>query len=238
MQRSIKFNMIFTGCVLLLSLFSFFTISKSKAWFSYNTNVNSGGMQISVEAPPNISASVKSYGVIDINDDNNVFTLEPMVNGARPELYALPTDDPNNILYSKYHKALVLMIEITAPNDDVTIELEMWTENANPSVAQENHFSNCIKLSPATYNDSTGKVTINAGSTSNAFVHVNDGECEKVSSITLEDQLQLSKGVPTTLCYVIEYNTDFIEYINNYIFLHGLDYTQVDYKNDVVFSIY
>ena len=143
MQRSIKFNMIFTGCVLLLSLFSFFTISKSKAWFSYNTNVDSGGMQISVEAPPNISASVKSYGVIDINDDNNVFMLEPMVNGARPELYALPTDDPNNILYSKYHKALVLMIEITAPNDDVTIELEMWTENVNPSVAQENHFSNC-----------------------------------------------------------------------------------------------
>lgn len=238
MKKTIQFNVFFTGFALFFCMIAFFMISKSKAWFSYNTNVDSGGMQISVEAPPNISASVKSYGVIDINDDNNVFTLEPMVNGARPELYALPTDDPNNILYSKYHKALVLMIEITAPNDDVTIELEMWTDNVAPSVDQDNDFSNCIQLSAATYDESAGKVTVESGSTPKAFVSVENGECTKVSSIKLADQVELKKGVSVTLCYVIEYNADFIQYINNYIFLNALEYTQVDYKNDVVFSIY
>ena len=237
MKKSIKLNLVLTASMLVLSLVALSLMGNSKAWFSKNEKVEGFGISVSSDLPTQLDVTVKSYGVIEINDSGTVFTLEKKDgSGTRPEVYALPLEDPNNISYSQYKKALVVLVEVTAA-EQVTVDMLLRTEQDSVSIAPENYFSNCMQISDATLNDTAGTATRVADST-RAFVSVENGICSKETRLMLAENLALSKNTPTTLCFVMEYNAEFIEYANHTILTNALDYFELNYQNDLIVSIY
>ena len=235
-KKLLGFNMIFVAIALAISLVAFSSIGHSRAWLSSNRQVDALGMTVSGPLKSQITASVKSYGVLDIDNKSNVFVLESKDGqGARPEVYELPVVDPNNISYSQYEKALVVFVELQSTQDAI-IDVMLQTPHSAPIFTEENHFSNCIQISAATYDDAKGTATADTTSVK-SFVTISNGACTKTTSITVSESVKLTKDVPTSLCYVIEYNIDFIDYINQYILEQGSMITEVYYKNDIEFSI-
>jgi hypothetical protein len=148
-------------------------------------------------------------------------------------VYELPLNDPNGITYSQYRKALLVCIEVTVEEEaDVVLTLE--TPNSTVSTNIENKLSNCIQITPATYDEGSGIATRQANPSS--FVTVTDNTCQKVTSITLFEDSVTQEG--TTLYYIIEYNEAFINYINMSILGSG-NFTseETKYFNDVTFVI-
>ena len=235
-KKLLGFNMILVAIALTISLVAFSSIGRSRAWLSSNHQVDALGMTVSTQLKSKITSSIKSYGVVDISDKNNVFVLESKDGqGNRPEIYELPVVDPNNISYSQYERALVVFVELLS-TEDVMIDVMLQTPNASPIFTEKNHFSNCIQITAATYNDAQGTATKDVTSVQ-SFVQISNGTCSKRTSITVSERVSLKKNEPISLCYVMEYNSDFIDYINHYILENALMITEVDYKNDIEFSI-
>ena len=59
----------------------------------------------------------------------------------------------------------------------------------------------------------------------------------KVTSLLLSNSVSLQKDVPTTLCYVIEYNNEFIDYVNQYVLENALTIMKIDYQGDITFAV-
>ena len=237
-KKLLGFNMIFVAFALAISLVAFASITNSRAWFASNQEVDAFGMSVSSYSPAKITASVKSYGVIDISQEDTVFHLEAKDGeGNRPESYSLPLIDPNNISYSQYKKALVLVLEVVA-TDNISVDITLNTPNDTTILnSADNHFSNCMKISDATFDDAKGQAQ-KLSNTSKAFVSVSNDTCSKVTSITLANEVALQKDVPTYLYYVIEYNNDFIDHVNNYILKnHLFDILEISYQNDITFFV-
>ena len=235
-KKILGFNMILVAVTLVISLVAFSFINNSRAWFVSDNTVNGFGLNVSPSIGANITASVRSYGVVDVREKDTVFVLgNKDSQGNRPEIYDLPVVDPNNISYSQYEKALVVMLELVSTND-VNIDIMLNTPNDTPIFTEENHFSNCIKVANVEYNDAQG-TAVKDPLDSKSFISISNGVCSKITSITLSQSVSLKKDVPTSLCYVIEYNSEYIDYINQYILEKGLLINEIDYTNDIVFSI-
>ena len=235
-KKLIGLNMILVALALAISIVAFASIDSSRAWFALNDDVEGFGMSVSAELRAQITASIKSYGVVDILEKETVFVLGAKDSqGNHPELYNLPVVDPNNISYSQYEKALVVIVELLSTKD-INVDISINTPNATPIFTDTNHFSNCIQVTGAAYNAEQGRAIKDSLGTK-SFVSIVNGNCSKSESIVLSRGVSLEKDVPTSLCYVIEYNSDFIDYINSYILENGFTIVEVAYNNDITFNI-
>ena len=184
--------MILVAFALAISLVAFSFINNSRAWFVSDNNVNGFGLNVSPSIGANITASVRSYGVVDIREKDTVFVLvNKDSQGNRPEIYDLPVVDPNNISYSQYEKALVVILELVSTND-INIDIMLNTPNDTPIFTEENHFSNCIKVANVEYNDAQG-TAVKDPLDSKSFISISNGVCSKITSITLSQSVSLKK---------------------------------------------
>ena len=235
-KKLLGINLILVALALAISIVAFSSIDRSHAWFALNDDVEGFGMSVSASLKAQVTASIKSYGVVDILEKDTIFVLGSKDSqGNYPELYDLPVVDPNNISYSQYEKALVVMVELVS-TENINIDVLLNTPNTTPNLTGTNHFSNCIQVTGATFNGTQGRAVKDSLGTK-SFVSVSNGNCTKINSITLSERIALKKDEPMSLCYVIEYNSAFIEYINSYILENGLAIVEVDYKNDITFTV-
>jgi hypothetical protein len=148
-------------------------------------------------------------------------------------MYELPLNDPNGITYSRYRKALLVCITVL-PEETSDVVLTLETPNGNVTTEIENHLSNCIQITPADYNETSGIATPEA--TPSSFVTVANNTCQKTTSLTLFSGSATEAG--KKLYYIIEYNEEFIDYINMTILESGqLASEETKYRNDVTFVI-
>ena len=167
-------------------------------------------------------AQLVTYAVAEITD--NIYNL------ADEQSYTLPTHDPNNISYSKYKKALVVLIEVSS-YEAKTVKVTL--QNETPSISEEaqNVISNCIKITNASF-DSQNRVATASGNAQSFVTFSSEGAPSKVTSLNLTT-LSLSPNTPVTLCYVIEYNQDFLNYLQS----STLDFDEMDFSDDIDFVI-
>ena len=235
-KKFVGFNMILVAVALTISLVAFSSMRSSLAWFSENKEVSAFGLTVSADAGPQITATLTSHGVLDILEENTVYVMEAKDGeGKRPEMHELPVVDPNNISYSQYAKALVIVIDLVA-SEDVKIDVWLNTPHAIVTIAEESYLSNCIQVREATYNDAGNTATVDS-LTSQTFVSISNNTYTKVTSLLLSNSVSLQKDVPTTLCYVIEYNNEFIDYVNQYVLENALTIMKIDYQGDITFAV-
>lgn len=232
---SSRVTFIFTACVLILSLIAFASINGSLAWFSSNKEVLASGMQIKINDPLNISATLKMHGVTEIGqvegvDTNYSFDHDSIKNN-------LPEHDPNGISYDEYLKALVLHFEITAIEDDSSVTMNIEA-SGGVTTANDNFISNAVSFSKATVaNDSS--VAVKSTEIYN-FVTVSQNNASKkytLSPITADSPIRITAGSTVSFYMIIEYNEPFIEYINSYMLNNSIANTKVNYLNDLKFVI-
>lgn len=227
-----KLSFAVTACALIICITAFFFMGKSLAWFSRNDEVMAGAFPVSARVE-DLTTSLLSLGVLEIGTDES-YTFENETDGAgqRVQRADLPVDDPNGISYSKYKKALVLELSITATKPRAT-QIYMVADSAAYTLGPDNHFSTCIKVSSGTLNGDGDAVLKTADSTK-AFMDMD--------AMTKSGRLLLYNGTlqagETKLYFIIEYNDAFLDYINHYIMTaEGVDYFEVEYFHDVTIVI-
>lgn len=217
-----------TGAVLIFTLvFALTSLDKSVAWYSHNRSVRAGGISVSVNVDGGEDVQLKSHPISEISEATQEYTALTSV-----EEYALPLNDPNGISYSAYKRALAILITFTC-NLPADIEVRLLSSTADVTVAADNFLSNCIEIAPAAWNAETGIATVSG--TFQSPVTVTGDTCTKETSLLLES-LSIPQGT-TTLCYIIKYNESFLTYASNQVLANGGTYFQLDYKNDIAFSI-
>ncbi len=215
-----------------LILIPLILIAASYAWFSENNDVSAKGMTVAVEKGVKIDAALVSYGILDITD--SLYTADTSV-----EKYDLPLHDPNGILFSKYELALLIKIELTA---DTPTNAELYAKTAVNTIPLEkdtiknNYISNCITLTPVTYDEATKIATKPTTGTLSFTSADTDGIFIKSST-----ELLLFSGEITTetktLYFLMEYNEPFLEFLDPYVMQHWLTDPTVTYSNDLMFTV-
>lgn len=232
---SSRVTFIFTACVLILSLIAFASINGSLAWFSSNKEVSASGMQIKINDPLNISATLKMHGVTQIGQVGGVDTNYSFDHDSQKS--DLPEHDPNGISYDEYLKALVLHFEITAERDDVSVIMDIEA-SGGITTNNDNFISNAVSFSKATVaNDSSVAVK---DTEVYSFVTVSGNNVSKeytLSPITADSPIRITAGSTVSFYLIIEYNEPFIEYINSYMLNNSVANTKVNYSNDLKFVI-
>ena len=229
-----KLGILLVSVTLILSIMGLMLLNGSFAWFANNKRVDASGFAVDVRAF-SAKGTVASYGVLAINDSTLEYTVENVLDdsGERKQVYELPLNDPNGISYSQYSKALLICITATA-SEPTDIILTVETPNAEVITGVENHLSNSIQITPATYDETRGIAV--RGATPSRFVTVTNNSCQKSTEITLFSGNVNAEG--TTLYYIIEYNQPFIDYINALILDSGnLTSEETKYRNDITFII-
>ena len=219
-------SFVFVSLLLVLSIVAFGSMNKSVAWFSQNESVSGKGMSVSVEKPLEVTASLVSYAVTDISSDG-VYTI------SSTKSYELPLRDPNNISFSEFEKALVVIIQLSC-DENISVDVSAETIHKDISHAAENYVSNCIKMTPALLNNDQTTATLNGSPTS--FITKNGDAWEKTDSLVF-CSLDLVAGESQTICLVIEYNEEYLNAFGENLLLQGSTITQIDYSNDIEFHI-
>ncbi len=232
-----KLGVIVAAIVLLISLAAFFVTNHSGAWLAVNNEADGGGMSVNVTEPLDVSADLHCYGVVEIDSENGIYRIPDADDGGeREERFELPLDDPNGISYSKYEKALVVVIEVQS-DEEVHLIVHAGADNTaydtETLVAQNNYFSNCVVITPAVFDDE-GSTAQKNGETQR-FTTLSDGSFSKVGELELYDAV-IPAGVHT-VSFILEYNVEYINYVTNYILHHDLDYFDVAFENDLHFLI-
>lgn len=219
-------SFVFVSLLLILSIVAFGSMNKSVAWFSQNESVSGKGMSVSVEKPLEVTASLVSYAVTAISSDG-VYTI------SSTESYELPLRDPNNISFSEFEKALVVIIQLSC---DENISVDVSAETIHKDISQEaaNYVSNCIKITPALLNNDQTTAKLNGSPTS--FITKNGNAWKKTDSLVF-CSLDLVAGESQTICLVMEYNEEYLNAFGEYLLLQGSTITQIDYSNDIEFHI-
>ncbi len=215
----------FAAFVLAASIFAWGTIDNGIAWFEANEKVDAFGMVTRMEGAANVTASLRSYGIVNISGQR--YTVR-----TSSEKYALPQHDPNEISYSEYKLALLIEIEMWA-DMETPIELLVSTEKTGYTMAKSNFLSNCVKISTATFDSATNVAA--KGSRTQAFTSVSGGQCKKVSEFVLHTGTLTAEK--QTVYFLLEYNRDFLDFINEYILNNRADDPVVNYSNDLIFTI-
>ena len=222
-------SMLLVAVFLCVSIVAFSGMNRSVAWLSNNQNVSANGISVSANPPTDTEVNLTSYAVSEISGTPKQYTL------ANEESYTLPTYDPNQISYSAYQEALVVVIEIN-PHKDAKISVALNTPNGNiiDDVAQS-YISNCMQITPATLSSGVASISGDPLPQPQTFVTIGTGTApnQKRTSIPLVSSMDVKAGTTYTLCYVIEYNQAFL----NYLYSKVLDLTEMHFSNDISFVV-
>ena len=215
---------------LLFAIFAYLIMNFGFAWFADNRDVYANGFTVSVHKGHSLEAYLLSYPVIDINTETNEYTME-RVEGS--ESYTLPIDDEHSISYSKYKKALVVVVNVKA-DEASSIRIELNAIAGLETISGNNNYiSNCIQISTATLN-SDGDVATK-GNITDSFVTIEDTPTKK-NGINL-GEYEVPVGT-TEICFIIEYDTRLLKYIGGLIMNNNSGNALVEYSNDIKFYIH
>lgn len=220
-----------TGAVLVLALISALTLNRSVAWLAQNRSVSVNGMGVSVDAGGGEDVQLRAHPISQISQIDQSTQTYTIVGSV--ETYELPLNDPNGIAYSEYKRALAVIIEFTC-TEAADIEVYLTSSTADVTVAADNYVSNCIEVAPATLSDD-GSIATVGGDYFKSLVTVTGDTCTKATSVLLQT-LSIGEG-STTLCFIIQYNEAFLTYISDRVLEAGSPYSQINYQNDITFSI-
>ena len=233
---SAKLTCAVTAVALILSFVAYLSLDDSLAWFSNNKEVTAQGMSVSVKVPSDYKVEIASFGVLDIN--GTIYTYDP----NDEQLYTLPTYDVQNISYSKYSKALVVVITVTSLLDtqkNLSVKLETDPAHGTFNWNDNNWFSNCMQITPADIStDTDGTAVTTTGKVTQSFLTVQtDGSLAK-NETAVTDGLDLGTisveaGQTVTAYYVIEYDDNFVTKLTTSTDPHG----EMKYSNDIEFVI-
>ena len=237
-KLSSRLNLIVTAAVLVLALLAFASINGSLAWLAHNEEVAANGMGVKISSGVDIEVKLRSFGVLNIEKDGGVdknYTFN-----SKTEKFDLPKHDPNNISYDEYLKALVILFEITAEEaTTITVSLQA---SGPASTDNDNHISNAVKFTRATLKDGSSDTAdtpiVVKGSETFAFTTVTNGTVSKTATLDLIGEGELTVPVGTTNIYfIMEYNVEFVEYINLVLLADTAKSKEVTYTNDVKFIV-
>ena len=237
-----RIGVVFISLVLILSIFAFMLLNDSTAWFADNKTVQGYGFDLSVNNAVGVEAGIKSYPITEINEQTGEYTID-----RNAESYVLPTDDPNGISYSKYKKALAVIITIEANSDSGAV-VGIFLNAASPvetiiNPGLSNYISNCISITPATLS-ADGKIATKKEATeedevvSQTFVDLSKTPVAKSSVLNIGKNISVEKGKPVDLCFIIEYDSGLLFYIAERILSQNLAENKITYYDDLRFDIH
>lgn len=243
-QISARIHLAIAATALIVALVALLIMGRSFAWFSTGREVTAAGLTIQTAGGPPVTATLSSYGVLSITEDpsGDVYVTENAVDsvtGERVQRFALPTHDPQSIFANTYKRALVLAITVTpteesARNVRITVDTEtqelISTDGAEGFAWSSNYLSNAVTFAPAISGDGVTAVKQSGGL---AFAVKNGNAMEKKTSITLYEGEVIGTA---TLYFIMEYNHDFIEYLNSRLMTAGY-FGTVTYANDIVITV-
>lgn len=226
-------RLIIAGIVLVFSIVALFAINGGLAWFADSDNVSANNMQVSIAGSDQITADLISYGVLAIDSANGVYTYN-----LQEEILDLPVNDPAGIGYDIYLQALVVRINVHV-TEATTLTLSVDTER-DISLENINWFSNVTSYSYAVAAASGNNETANVqkAAASQSFVTFPSGSTtpEHSSTITLASDITVTPENPY-IYVVIEYNQDFINYINAYLMDKQDKVVRYSNDNDIKFVL-
>lgn len=232
---SARLTCVVTAIALVVSVAAFFSLDKSLAWFAKNETVSSRGVSVSV-TDYGISSTVQSFGVLELRDASYTFEQQLDASGELLQIYSLPIDDPESINYSKYSKALVVVLTVEV-NDDKNVTVDLISKTNEINLSNNNYFSNCITVAPATYALSGGNHIATKSGETRSFVTVSG---DSITKNTLQMRFfsgEVKASEPLTLYFVIEYNRAFLDYIKDYVLANNPGYSLINYMNDIQFVV-
>ena len=184
-------------------------------------------MSVSVKVTADTVATLRSYPILKI--EGNAYTIS-----YENESYTLPTNDPNEISYSAFKKALAIIIDITAEHEQ-DIHVAISASTGLESLPLESNFlSNCISVKRATLSGAGNDIATTTGD-AETFISLDGAEAIKADEIILETMQAVQN---TTVCYIIEYDRSLLEYIHHAIQAAHPNVDFVTYANDLDFIIY
>ena len=226
---SAKIGIFFATAALLFSIIGFMLMNGSFAWFAQKRDASANGFSVTVKNSQSVTAELVSHPVTQINTATGEYTLD-----LDAESYELPIDDEYNISYSKYMKALAVIITVEA-TEQTTARLEIGSSSSfDTIISNDNFISNCIQIS-STEDFSAGAETVQKGGVTKTFVNLSADE-KKTGSITL-GEYTFPQG-QSEICFIIEYNDELLQYIGKEIMNGGFDDPLVTYADDIEFRIY
>lgn len=227
-----RFGIILVSLALIFSVFALIILNGSVAWLADNDTAVAEGFHVKAKPTVDVSAELKSFPVSEItkvNDTTYEYTVE--YGDGDDQSYLLPRTDQNGISFSKYKKALVVIITVhsAAPNH---IEMDLTASAAiNTLISNANWISNCMMITRATL--SSDGITATKGSDSKSFVNLGN-PITKDARINL-GVFDLDTG-DNDICFIVEYNEDLVSHIS--AGLEGASDLIVEFKNDIEFIIY
>lgn len=231
-----RLAMITISLVLILSIFAFILINGSAAWFADNRDVETGGMKISVKSDMDVIATLKSHPVTEINGSEYTIPSRDI------ESYTIPTHDPSSISYSEYKKALTVIISVDA-HVDSTVTIIFHRDEASgvetiTTPGRLNYISNCIKITPATIAENGTVATKGTALATPTFVNLSANPITKTEDITLVEHAPVCGDGVNEFCFIIEYDTELLDYIEQRIIEQHLSDNIVTYFDDIEFQVF
>ena len=224
-----KFGIFLATAALIFAIVALMLLNGSFAWFTNRKDVSANGFSVTVKNNQSLSAELISRPITEINTETGEYTID---NTAIS--YELPIDDEYNISYSKYQKALAVIITVNA-TEAITARFELHAESGfDTMIGNDNYVSNCIQISN-TEDFVAGADKVVKGGSTQTFVKLNETE-KKPGSINL-GEYQLPVG-ESELCFIIEYNDDLLKYIGDGIMAGNFESPLVNYRSDIKFHIY
>lgn len=224
-----------TAFALIASIAAFFSLDKSLAWFAKNDRVRGSGISVSA-MDYGISSNIQSFGVLEIQNDSYVFEQLLDGSGEPVQRYSLPVDDPESINYSKYSKALVVVLTVEVDSDK-TVSVDLISKTDEVNLTDTNYFSNCITIAAATYSQNGNDHIATKSGATRSFVTING---EGASKDNLEMNFfsgEVKAGEPLTLYFIIEYNRAFLNYIKDHLLANPSGGSLIAYMNDIQFVV-
>ncbi len=232
---SAKLTCAVTAVALILSFVAYLSLDDSLAWFTNNKEVTAQGMSVSVKAPSEYQVEIASFGVLDI--DGATYTYDP----NDEQRYTLPTYDVQNISYSKYSKALIVVITVTSLLDtqkNLSVKLETDPAHGTFNWNDNNWFSNCMQITPADISpDTEGTAVTTTGKVTQSFLKEQNGMLVKNTDAVIAGlnlgTISVAGGQTVTAYYVIEYDDNFVTKLTTSTAAQG----EMKYSNDIEFVI-
>lgn len=213
---------------MILSVFALMMLNGSTAWFTSSDEVEATGFTVMTDADFGVTATLKSYPVIGTDFETGAYPIY-----YETESYTLPTHDPNGISYSKFGKALAIIIQIEAESQ-YDLDFDITASTGLDHISEVNNMiSNCISVSAAELSED-GSVAIK-GDVAQSFVTVSEDGVEKKTTLALHDVIVPAGS--SNVCFLIEYDMSLLGYISNEIYTKHPDEFYVNYSNDIVFTV-
>lgn len=230
-----KIGILFSAMVLVVAIVAMFLTNGSLGWFASNRQVGSNGFQITaISNAATLEATLESYPVISITEASGVITYTP---NYSVQSTALPRYDPADVAYSEYKKALMLKLTVTAVTDPGNYDFIVHRKTGSTlTAAVNNYFSNATRITPVALvtgeSDTFTRASSAAYTALTSFATGNQGATE--TDATIAEDLPVTQGA--TFYYVIEYNSDFMDYLTRYYATHEM-VQEITYQNDIYFTL-